>query len=62
MFTIIDNSVAYHARQPFKGKRIVYAAIANGIKEVEFKQPALNLTSGDRMPSIGLGLWKIPND
>jgi D-xylose reductase len=23
---------------------------------------SFTLTSGDKMPSVGLGLWKIPND
>ena len=31
-FVIIDNSVTYHSRQPFVGKRVVYAAIADGTK------------------------------
>ena len=61
-FVIIDNSVAYHSRQPFTGKRTVYASIANGTKEVDLAQPSFPLTSGDRMPAVGLGLWKIPND
>jgi hypothetical protein len=34
-FVIVDNTVAYHSRQPFKGKRICYAAIADGTKPVE---------------------------
>ena len=25
-------------------------------------QPVYTLTSGDRMPAVGLGLWKIPKD
>lgn len=29
-FVIVDNTVAYHSRQPFFGKRICYASIANG--------------------------------
>ena len=61
-FVIVDNSVAYHSRQPFTGKRIVYASIADGIKEIDLKQPSFTLTSGDRMPAVGLGLWKIPKD
>ena len=61
-FVIVDNSVAYHSRQSFSGKRVVYAAIAKGKKEVELKQPALALTNGDLMPSVGLGLWKLGNE
>ena len=33
-FVIVDNTVAYHSRQPFFGKRICYASIANGQKPV----------------------------
>lgn len=62
MFVIVDNSVAYHSRQPFKGPRRIFAAIANGERELEHTQPAFALTSGDSMPAVGLGLWKIPNE
>jgi diketogulonate reductase-like aldo/keto reductase len=62
MLVIVDNSVAYHSRQPFKGPRRIFAAIANGIKEIDLRQPAVSLTTGDSMPIMGLGLWKIPND
>ena len=61
-FLIIDNSVAYHSRQPFEGRRVTYAAIADGTKEPDLNHVSLTLTSGDRMPAIGLGLWKIPTD
>jgi diketogulonate reductase-like aldo/keto reductase len=30
--------------------------------ETSTAQQAYTLTSGDRMPSVGLGLWKIPNE
>jgi hypothetical protein len=34
-FVIVDNTVAYHSRQPFSGgRRIVYAAIGKDTKEV----------------------------
>jgi hypothetical protein len=36
-FIIIDNSVAFHSRTPFTGKRINYASIANGTKEIPSK-------------------------
>lgn len=58
-FVIVDNSVAYHSREPFFGRRIVYAAIAEGTKPVPHKQTDLVLNTGDRMPQAGLGLWKI---
>jgi len=32
-FVIVDNSVAYHSRQPFSGKRRVFAAIADGHRD-----------------------------
>lgn len=34
-FVIVDNSVAYHSRQPFKGPRRVFAAIADGTKKID---------------------------
>ena len=33
-FVIVDNTVAYHSREPFNGRRIVYAAIGNDRKPV----------------------------
>jgi len=59
-FVIVDNSVTYHSRQPFTGRRKVLAAIADGMKKPNFDQLALTLSSGDSMPMQGLGLWKIP--
>jgi len=59
-FVIVDNSVAYHSREPFSGRRRVFAAIGQGMKEVKDTQTHLVLNSGDKMPSVGLGLWKIP--
>jgi hypothetical protein len=61
-FVIVDNSVTYHSREPFKGRRIVYAAIGNGTKPITDAQTHLVLNSGDKMPQAGLGLWKIPKD
>jgi hypothetical protein len=34
-FVVVDNSVVYHSRQPFRGKRVVYAAIADGLKTID---------------------------
>ena len=52
-FCIIDNTVAYHSRQPFTGKRRVFAAIANGTKPVEDLTTNLVLSSGKKLPSVG---------
>jgi len=61
-FAIIDNTVAYHSRQPFKGKRKVMACIGLGEKPVNTTQTKLVLSSGDQMPSVGFGLWKVAKD
>ena len=61
-FVIVDNSMAYHSRQPFTGRRRVFACIGKGTKEVATPQTHLVLNSGDKMPSVGLGCWKIPKD
>lgn len=58
-FIIVDNTVAYHSRQPFKGPRICYASIGNGVKPVTDTQTHLALTSGDKMPMLGVGLWQL---
>lgn len=62
-FVIVDNTVTYHSRQPFSGgRRIVYAAIGKDTKEVESSQTHLVLNNGNKMPQVGLGMWKIPKD
>ena len=65
---IVDNSVAAHSRQPFTGKRVTYASIAQGIRKDEQEKKgtadrrplSVTLSTGDQMPLVGLGLWKIP--
>lgn len=60
-FVIVDNTMTYHARQCFSGgRRRVFASIAKGTKTVDKNMTHLALTSGDAMPCIGLGCWKIP--
>jgi hypothetical protein len=61
-FVIVDNTVAYHSREPFNGRRIVYAAIGKGTKPVTDTQTHLVLNSGDKMPMLGLGLWQLPKE
>jgi len=62
-FVIIDNSVTAHSRQPFNGTRKVFAAIGKwGTQPVMDKTTHLVLKSGDKMPSVGLGLWKMPKE
>lgn len=34
-FVIVDNTVAYHSRQPFTGKRRVFAAIGKDTKDFD---------------------------
>lgn len=59
---IVDNTVAYHSREPFQGRRRVLAAIGKGVKPVNPSFTTLVLSSGDRMPSVGFGCWKVPKD
>mmetsp|Transcript_12775 Transcript_12775/g.16539 ORF Transcript_12775/g.16539 Transcript_12775/m.16539 type:complete len:735 (+) Transcript_12775:69-2273(+) len=63
-FMLIDNLMAYHSRQTFStdGRRKVMASVAKGKKDVKSKPNHLTLSSGDRMPSVGLGTWKIPTE
>lgn len=60
-FMIVDNTVVCHARQPFSpGSRRVVAAISRGVVEdVGVARPTLSLQSGDSMPALGLGCWKL---
>ena len=62
-FVMVDNSVAAHSRQPFdpRSQRKVLASIADGRRDVGSLAPVeYALSSGDRMPAVGMGLWKVP--
>jgi D-xylose reductase len=61
-FVIVDNTVTYHSREPFAGRRVCYAAIAKGTKPVVGIQTHLVLHSGYKMPQVGFGLWKVGTD
>uniref|UniRef100_A0A7S1QFZ7 NADP-dependent oxidoreductase domain-containing protein n=1 Tax=Neobodo designis TaxID=312471 RepID=A0A7S1QFZ7_NEODS len=65
-FVIVDNSVAYHSREPFTGRRRIYAAIGQGTKPVAptgaTSATHLSLHTGARMPQVGFGCWKVPKD
>uniref|UniRef100_A0A7S3JZW5 NADP-dependent oxidoreductase domain-containing protein n=1 Tax=Aureoumbra lagunensis TaxID=44058 RepID=A0A7S3JZW5_9STRA len=65
-FMIIDNTVSCHSRESFdtdngRRRRKVMAAIANGIDNNPNKSITTNLvlSTGDLIPSVGLGCWKI---
>lgn len=45
-FVIVDNTVTYHSREPFAGRRVCYAAIAKGTKPVLGNQTHLVLHNG----------------
>ena len=50
----MDNSVAYHARQPFiGGPRQIFAALAKGTKSFALDMTHLVMSSGDKIPQIG---------
>ena len=68
---IIDNRLVMHSRNPFKDdkSRRILAAIGGAPlyleekeKEVKGVQHFLTLRSGDRMPSLGYGVWKVQKD
>lgn len=57
-FILIDNELVAHSREPFEGIRKVYATLMKGKAEVK-KSANLVLNSGDLMPCVGFGTWKI---
>jgi len=64
-FCIVDNTVAYHGREPFTGRRSILAAVGGGQKPVtadDQKTTHLVLSRGDKMPQVGYGCWKLPKD
>ena len=61
-FVIVDNTVVYHSRESFKGKRQVYASLGKGLKPVEDKNTHLVVKSGDKLPQIGVGLSSVIKD
>ena len=61
-FCIVDNTVTYHSRQPFSGRRVVYACIGLDTKPVTATQTTMVLTSGDKMPAVGYGCWDVPKE
>ena len=61
-FVLVDNEMAMHARQPFKGiTRKIYASLLKGVKPAS-KTTKVTVKSGDQMPLVGFGTWKIPKD
>ena len=61
-FVIVDNSVCYHSREPFWGRRVIFASIALGTKEPDFDQLALTLSNGEFLPQVGFSLENISKD
>ena len=66
---IIDNRLVMHSRNPFKNdkSRRILAAIGGAPlylqeREERDEQHMLTLRSGDRMPSLGYGVWKVQKD
>mmetsp|Transcript_27593 Transcript_27593/g.67105 ORF Transcript_27593/g.67105 Transcript_27593/m.67105 type:complete len:376 (-) Transcript_27593:286-1413(-) len=62
---VVDNWQAMHSRQPFEGPRTVLASVFRGkvAEEDEKKKPATaTLSTGDAIPLVGLGMWKVPKD
>ena len=62
-FVLIDNELAKHARQPFTGvTRKIFASLMKSEKVDFEKKETVTLKSGDQMPLLGFGTWKIPKD
>jgi D-xylose reductase len=67
---LIDNGVCMHSRNTFERPRRILAALGGARKETVGAQapgpladmPMRTLRSGDRMPAVGFGCWKVPKD
>ena len=65
---LIDNRLAMHSRNTFEPPRRVLASIGldplpDGAEQGgKGEIPYHVLRSGDRMPVVGVGMWKVPKD
>eukprot|EP00300_Choanocystis_sp_HF-7_P037088 c53084_g1_i1.p1 GENE.c53084_g1_i1~~c53084_g1_i1.p1 ORF type:complete len:673 (+),score=150.57 c53084_g1_i1:42-2021(+) len=59
---VVDNSVAMHARHTFTPPRRILAAVTRGPRLASDAPPTIRLGTGDRMPTVGFGLWKVPRN
>eukprot|EP00301_Raphidiophrys_heterophryoidea_P008965 c13262_g1_i1.p1 GENE.c13262_g1_i1~~c13262_g1_i1.p1 ORF type:complete len:673 (-),score=161.66 c13262_g1_i1:149-2137(-) len=61
---LIDNSLVMHSRNSFEPPRRVLAFIGGLPLDIKnnFEGPTLTLRSGDTMPVMGTGMWKVPKD
>lgn len=63
-FCIMDNTVTWHSRQPFSGQRRVMTKDCKKVNQSDpsdgfYQQTQLVLTGGQRIPSVGLGCWRL---
>ena len=69
---IVNNSLVMHSREPFERPRRIFASViekrpaektfANDIEKVVDQTPLGVLNTGDSLPMVGYGLWKVPKD
>ena len=67
---VIDNGVCMHSRNTFERPRRILAALGGPRVETVGAEvsgpvadmPYLTVRSGDKMPAVGMGFWKVPND
>ena len=68
---VIDNGVCMHSRNTFERPRRILAALGGPRAEIKnhktvpgtiTNMPMCTLRSGDRMPAVGMGFWKVPKD